>query len=72
MNRHYDFQQAKEPVLAQRNLDYSVEKVLSNLKADIALYQESPNTGDLVDVLEEIRELLTRLLNAHPHVDRKF
>jgi len=65
------FQQANS-LLGNRNHDKKAEDVLINIQGDIAIYANSENAdSDLVDVLEGIRELLTRLVNKHPRIDVK-
>lgn len=49
--------------MAKRNLDYEIPELLSNLKADVSLYEYSMLPGDLVDALEGIHTILTKLAN---------
>jgi hypothetical protein len=47
--------------MSQRNLDYPLENLLSNLKADIALYAYGRASDDPIDALHEIHKILEEL-----------
>lgn len=45
----------------RRNLDYAIPELLSNLEADLALFEESGDPGDLADALRGIQKILMEI-----------
>lgn len=45
----------------KRRMDYELPELLSNLEADIALFEDAQDPGDLVDALLGIRQILMKI-----------